>query len=162
VVITPHHMFRRTASAAVAFAAVLGTAACASRVPSSTAAPVSAPTLYKRLGGYDALAAVTDEFLGRVAADTVLNPFFLGLEKPAMDRVRQMVVDQLCAATGGPCVYVGKTMKESHATLDITNAIFDRFVGHIRATLVRFAVPSREQNELLGALAGMRADIVTK
>lgn len=79
-----------------------------------------------------------------------------------MDRIRQMVVDQLCAATGGPCVYVGKTMKESHATLDITNEIFDQFVGHIRAALVRFAVPSREQNELLGALAGMRADVVTK
>ena len=148
--------------ATLSLAAVLGAAACTPRAPSSTSAPVAAPNLYKRLGGYDALAAVTDEFLGRVKADTALSPFFLGLEQPAMDRIRQMVVDQLCAATGGPCVYVGKTMKESHSTLDITNAIFDRFVSHIRATLVRFAVPSREQNELLGALAGMRAEIVTK
>ena len=146
----------------IALAALLGVAACTPRVSSSTAAPVAAPNLYKRLGGYDALAAVTDEFLGRVKADTALSPFFLGLDKAAMDRIRQMVVDQLCAATGGPCVYVGKTMKESHATLDITNEIFDQFVGHIRAALVRFAVPSREQNELLGALAGMRADVVTK
>ena len=100
--------------------------------------------------------------LGRMREFYQAGVELLGLDKPAMDRIRQMVVDQLCAATGGPCVYVGKTMKESHATLDITNEIFDQFVGHIRATLVRFAVPSREQNELLGALAGMRAEIVTK
>ncbi|HKS07837.1 MAG TPA: group 1 truncated hemoglobin [Gemmatimonadaceae bacterium] len=155
-------MLAKSTLATLSLAFVLGAVACTPRASSSTAAPVAAPNLYKRLGGYDALAAVTDEFLGRVKADTALAPFFLGIEKPALDRLRQMVVDQLCAATGGPCVYVGKTMKESHATLDITNAIFDRFVGHIRATLVRFAVPSREQNELLGALAGMRAEIVTK
>ena len=145
----------------LATAILLNTGACAART-SPGAAPAAEPTLYKRLGGYDALAAVTDDFLGRVAADTMLNPFFDGLKKPEMDRIRQMVVDQLCAATGGPCVYIGKTMKESHATLDITNAIFDRFVGHIRSSLERFAVPSREQNQLLGALAGMRAEIVTK
>jgi hemoglobin len=143
-------------------ALLLTAGACASsRTPVADAAPVEA-TLYKRLGGYDAIAAVTDVFLGRVGADTSLKPFFAGLEKPEMDRIRQMVVDQICAATGGPCVYVGKTMKESHATLDITGPVFDRFVGHLQATLVAFAVPSREQNELLGALAGMRGDIVTR
>lgn len=146
----------------ILLATVLAIGACASNSAPASGAPAASPTLYKRLGGYDALAAVTDQFLGRVASDTLLKPFFAGLEKPEMDRIRQMVVDQLCAATGGPCVYVGKTMKESHATLDITNAIFDRFVAHIEATLRTFAVPSREQNELLGALAGMRADIVTK
>jgi hemoglobin len=137
-------------------------AGCASSAARSAEPAPASATLYKRLGGYDALAAVTDQFLGRVGADTALTPFFAGLKEPEMNRIRQMVVDQLCAATGGPCVYVGKTMKESHATLDISNAIFDRFVGHLQATLNAFAVPSREQNELLGALGGMRADIVTK
>ena len=144
------------------FGATLGAISCAPKAsPASAPIPVGAP-LYKRLGGYDAIAAVTDQFLGRVAADTALAPFFAGLKEPEMQRIRQMVVDQVCFATGGPCFYVGKSMKESHVTLDITNAIFDRFVGHLQTTLVAFAVPSREQNELLGALGTMRADIVTK
>lgn len=82
-----------------------------------TAAP---PSLYKRLGGYDALVAVTDDFIGRLASDPELKPFFAGHAADSLKRIRQLVVDQLCAATGGPCVYIGRDMKASHAGLGIT------------------------------------------
>src|SRR6185312_17516055 len=70
-------------------------------------APVHAQqaTLYKRLGGYDALAAVTDDFLGRLATDQQFGKFFVGHSADSIRRIRQLIVDQLCAATGGPCVY---------------------------------------------------------
>jgi hemoglobin len=129
--------------------------------PSITQTFVAAP-LYKRLGGYDALAAVTDDFLKRVHADTMLAPFFGGIPPEGMNRIRQMVVDQLCAASGGPCVYVGKSMKDAHLTLEISDDVFERFVGHIRATLIAFGVPSREQNEVMGALQSMKGDIVKR
>ncbi len=67
-------------------------------------------TLYERLGGYNAIAAVTDDFIGRLVADKQLERFFVGHSTDSKKRIRQHVIDQLCAATGGPCIYTGLTM----------------------------------------------------
>ena len=69
----------------------------------------TAPSLYKRSGGYDALAAVTDDFLGKLAGDPQFANFFAGHSGDSIKRIRQLIVDQLCAVTGGPCVYTGAT-----------------------------------------------------
>src|SRR5262249_30505229 len=75
------------------------------------------PTLYQRLGGYDAIAAVTDDFLDRLAHDKSLGRFFVGHSTDSVTRIRHDIVDFLCRATGGPCVYRGRDMKASHAGL---------------------------------------------
>jgi hemoglobin len=75
-------------------------------------------------------------------------------------RIRQLVVDQLCAATGGHCVYKGRDMKTSHAGLGITEAQWNLAVTHLVATLNKFKVPEREQNELAAALTQLKPDIV--
>jgi len=83
--------------------------------PPNPAAPqATAPqdSLYKRLGGYDALAAVTDEFIGRLATDPKEGRFFVGLSTDSKTRVRQHVVDLLCLATGGPCKYTGRDLEK--------------------------------------------------
>src|SRR6266851_7683755 len=103
------------------------------------------PSLYKRVGGYDALAAVTDDFIGRMATDKALSRFFVGHSKDSLGRIRQLVVDQLCAATGGPCVYIGRDMKTSHAGLGITERDWDGSVKHLVGTLDKFAVPARRR-----------------
>jgi hemoglobin len=118
-------------------------------------------TLYQRLGGYDALAAVTDDFIGRLIADAELARFFAGHSNDSKQRIRQLIVDQLCAATGGPCVYTGRDMRTSHAGLGITERDWQRTVDHLVATLNRFRVPAAEQRELLEALTRLRPDIVT-
>lgn len=118
------------------------------------------PTLYKRLGGYDALAAVTDDFLGRLAADPSLGRFFVGTSKEHLGRIRQLVVDQLCAATGGPCIYIGLDMKTAHEGLAITDADWDTAVKHLNATLDKFKVAKAEQDEVRAAIGGMKKDIV--
>jgi hemoglobin len=118
------------------------------------------PTLYKRLGGYDALAAVTDDFLGRLAADPSLGRFFVGTNKEHLGRIRQLVVDQLCAATGGPCIYIGRDMKTAHEGLAITDADWDTAVKLLNATLDKFKVPKAEQDEVRAAIGGMKKDIV--
>ena len=85
-------------------------------------------TLYKRLGGYDAIAAVSDDFIGRLAADKQLNRFLVGLSADSQKKLRQHVVDQLCEATGGPCKYSGKSMPEAHkGMLNVRNRSFDVF-----------------------------------
>lgn len=141
---------------------VCAVSSCARDAGPPQTATAADSTLYRRLGGYDAIAAVTDSFLARITTDTALNIFFAGLEPPHMNRIRQMVVDQLCAASGGPCLYVGKSMKETHATLDITEQVFQRFVEHMQTTLDAFGVKERERNEVLGALQSMKPDVVTK
>jgi len=119
-------------------------------------------SLYQRLGGYDAIAAVTDDFIQRLATDEQLARFFGGHSKDSLGRLRQLVVDQVCFATGGPCVYIGRDTKTAHAGLGITNAQWDRSVEHFVATLDKFKVPEQEKNELVGVVAKLKADIVEK
>jgi hemoglobin len=116
--------------------------------------------LYKRVGGYDAIAAVVDDFLGRLLSDRQLQRFFAGTSADSQRRIRQLVVDQICGATGGPCFYLGRSMIAAHEGLNITEADWQAAVKHLVATLDKFKVPEKEKGELLAAVASMRADIV--
>jgi hemoglobin len=120
------------------------------------------PSLYQRLGGYDAAAAVTEDFLGRLAGDPSLGRFFVGHSTDSLHRIQQDIVEFLCKATGGPCLYTARDMKTAHAGLAITGADWDTMLVHLNATFNAFAVPVRERNELLGAVAGLKEDIVEK
>jgi hemoglobin len=143
-------------------AAVVGLAATA--VPLAAMPVQAAPSgsLYARLGGYDAIAAVTDDFIGRLAKDPALGKFFVGLSVNSQQRVRQLVVDQICAAAGGPCIYLGRDMKTVHKGLGITGADWTKAVGHFTATLEKFKVPAKERDELLAMVSKLKTDIVEK
>ena len=123
---------------------------------------VAAPSLYKRVGGYDAIAAVTDDFLGRLAADKQMSRFFVGVSADSLRKLRQHVVDQLCEATGGPCYYFGRTMKTVHAGLGITESDWQLTVKHLTATLDKFKVADKERNEILKLFSSLKSDIVEK
>jgi hemoglobin len=135
----------------------------AAAAPGAVASPVvESNSLYRRLGGYDALAAFTDDFLGRATNDPAIVPFFKGLTAADLRRIRQHVLDQLCAATGGPCFYPGRDMKAAHAELEITNDVWNAFTGHLNETVSRFKIGERERNELVGIVSSLRAEIVNK
>ena len=119
-------------------------------------------SLYQRLGGYDALAAVTDDFIGRLATDKQLGRFFVGHSEDSLKKIRQLVVDQLCAATGGPCVYIGRDMKTAHKGMGISKAEWDAAAGHLVATLDKFKVPEAEKKEVVAAISSFEKDIVEK
>jgi hemoglobin len=121
----------------------------------------SASSLYKRLGGYDAIAAVVDDFIGRLATDPQLAKFFDSHSTDSLKRIRQLIVDQLCEATGGPCYYTGRTMKVSHDGLKITQAEWELAVKHLTATLDKFKVGEKERGELFAAVGALQGDIVT-
>jgi len=116
-------------------------------------------SLYERLGEKPAITAVVDDFVGRVAVDSRINGKFAFANIP---RLKMMLVDQICAASGGPCTYTGRDMKSAHAGMGITGAEFDALVGDLVATLNKFKVPEREKNELLGALGPMKTDIAER
>lgn len=123
----------------------------------SAGAPMAGASLYTRLGGVDAIRAVVDDFVGRVAADDRINAFFRGVDIP---NLKLQLTNQICQATGGPCRYTGKTMREVHTGMNLTDAHFNALVEDLDAALDRYNVGSREKGELLGALSGMKGDIV--
>lgn len=126
------------------------------------ARPEGEKTLYQRLGGYDALAAVTDDFITRLATDPSQGRFFTGFSTDSKQRIRQHIIDFLCQATGGPCVYKGRDMKTVHAGIGITSADWDSSVKHLVATLDKFKVPEKEKTEVLNAISPLKKDIVEK
>jgi hemoglobin len=119
-------------------------------------------SLYERLGGYNAIAAVVDDFIGRLVADKRFERFFVGHSKDSQKRIRQHIVDQLCMAAGGPCIYTGRTMRDSHEGLGISEDDWKAAVGHLVATLDKFKVGKREKDDLLAAVSKFKNDIVEK
>lgn len=152
-------MNRRLLRPLVLLAAICATSILSATLSAQTAAK---PSLYKRLGGYDAIAAVTDDFLGRLLPDPRFAKFFVGASTDSQHRIRQHVVDQLCNATGGPCLYTGRTMKQSHAGLGITEDDWNAAVKLLVASLDKFKVPEAEKSELLTIAGTLKADIVEK
>lgn len=117
-------------------------------------------TLYQRLGGYDAVSAVVNEFAERLFTDKKLAPFFGTLSTDTRDKFKQLNTLLVCAATGGPCTYLGRPMTTSHQGMGVANPDFDAVAGHLAATLDKFKVPVAEKNELLGIIGSMRGQIV--
>jgi hemoglobin len=116
-----------------------------------------AGSLYDRLGGIDAITAVVGSFRDQVAADDRIN---LKFARTDLARLTKMLIDQVCEATGGPCQYTGRSMKEAHASMGVTDGEFDALVEDLVATLKQFNVGKAEQDELLGVLGPLRSEIV--
>jgi hemoglobin len=119
-------------------------------------------TLYRRLGGYDVIAAVIDDFLSRFGEDPRLARFTGGRSLDSRQRTRQLIVEQICALAGGPCVYTGRDMKTTHAGLGITDAEWQANMQHASACLEKYGVPPREKEEFLAIFQAQKGDIVEK
>jgi hemoglobin len=134
----------------------------ASLSAANSAPPQEKKTLYVRLGGYDAIAAVVDDFVGRLVADKRFTKFFVGHSEDSLHKIRMHVIDQLCAAAGGPCLYIGRDMRTSHHGLGITNDDWDASAKHLVESLDKFKVPQAEKDELLAIVSTLKKDIVDK
>jgi len=138
---------------------LLGILLAASGAIWAQAAPA---TLYENLGGKPAIVAVVDEFVSRVAADKRINDFFAAVARDPqrMASFKGKLVDQICQASGGPCVYTGKSMKKAHKGMGITSADFNALVEDLVGALDKFNVAGKDKDTLLGVLGPMKADIV--
>ena len=130
----------------------------------STASAQAAPkSLYDRLGGVYSIATVVDDFIERLLVNATLNA------NPAISEARARVpkaglkfhvTTLVCEVTGGPCKYAGRSMKESHARLNINERQWQAMIADFRMTLDKFKVPASEQNELVRIVESTKKDIV--
>jgi hemoglobin len=116
-------------------------------------------SLYERLGGKEAITAVVDTFVGNVGGDKRINGYFASTD---LAKLKMHLVNQICEASGGSCKYTGRTMKQTHAGMGVTNPAFDALVEDLVKALDHHKVGKNEQGELLAVLGPMRSDIVEK
>ncbi|MCC4114965.1 group 1 truncated hemoglobin [Aromatoleum toluclasticum] len=121
---------------------------------------MTAKTLYERLGGYDAIAAVCNDLLPRLQADPQLGRFWLHRGDDGISREKQLLVDFLCSSAGGPMYYTGRDMKITHKGMKISESDWSAFIGHLNATLDAFQVPQAECDDVLAFVQSTKSDMV--
>lgn len=119
-----------------------------------------AASLYDRLGGYDAITAVVNDFIPRMQSDDQVGRFWDNRGTDGVEREKQLLIDFLCASAGGPLFYTGRDMTTSHRGMKISKSDFDILVSHLTATLDKFGVPDAEKQDVLGFIESTRGEIV--
>jgi hemoglobin len=132
----------------VIMALLLANLALAS-MPAGADEPDGAPSLYQRVGGYDFIAKLVDTAFPRVASHPSLQRLFMGHSIDSQLRQRQLIVDALCQATGGPCIYIGRPMKPLHEGLGISESDWAVFIEIIDGALVELDMAEREREDWL-------------
>jgi hemoglobin len=117
-------------------------------------------TLYERLGGYDAIAAVANDLLPRLRNDPQLGRFWNNRAEDSIMREKQLLIDFLCANAGGPMYYRGRDMQLSHRGMGISESDWNVFLSHAAATLAKFEVPVAEQRDVVAFVQSLKKDIV--
>jgi hemoglobin len=119
------------------------------------------PTLYDRLGGKGGVDQVVDSLSKNLLADPRVNKVFKK-SKDGLSHFKQALTAQICQLAGGPCQYDGKTMKDAHHGMGVTDAQFDAVIEDLKLALDEKGVSEQDKSELFAALAPTRADIVEK
>jgi len=139
--------------ATATLAALLTVGGCAT----GPAAPAEPPSLYQRLGGRDAIAAVVDEAIGNISVDTRINHRF---GNAGIAHLKSTLVDLLCARSGGPCTYGGQDMATAHEGMNIRDDEFEALIQDLGRALDKFKVPASEKAEVLALLGRMKNAII--
>jgi hemoglobin len=119
-------------------------------------------SLYHRLGGYDVIAAFTDQWLGLVLGDPLLAPYFRGMSNDTKGRARQLIVDFIAASTSGPTIYTGRDMKTLHEGLGISREEYAAVLQHAKTTLEAVGVGTREKDDVLSWMTSLEGDMVER
>ena len=129
-------------------------------VPVFTKAEGHTKSLYERLGGYEAISAVVNDFAEQLFIDPEVKSFFKGMGTDTRMSFIQKNINLVCNVTGGPCKIISRDAKTVHAGLGITEAEFNVVVDHLVDTLDKFKVPAKEKEELLSIIGKLKPDIV--
>ena len=132
---------------------------CLSALSAATSA-ADEKTLYERLGGFDAISAVVDDFAAKLFSDPVVGKRFFGMSDDSRENFRQMNKNLVCNVTGGPCKIISRPAAVAHGGMGIKASEFAIVAQHLADTLNKFKVPEKEHKELMAIIATLRPDIV--
>ena len=118
---------------------------------------VATTTLFDQIGGATAVKAVVEEFYKRVLADTDLKGYFATTD---MDKQTQQQIKFITMALGGPNDYDGRSMKEAHEGMSVTEVHFDQVATHLVETLQWAGVGQKEVDEIVAVVGPLKAEIV--
>ena len=134
--------------------ATLGLTACASMSSEPTL------SLYRRLGGREGIAGVVDAFVANALADPRIGPAFKSLPAAKVGPLKSNIADFICENTGGPCSYLGRTMKESHKGLGLAREDFDACNAALAQALDTNGVKAADKEQLMKLVQSLMPDIV--
>jgi hemoglobin len=117
-------------------------------------------SLYQRLGGYDAIAALSLDFHLRLKKDSQLGRFWAHRGTDGMDRELQLLVDFLCESTGGPMMYMGRDMATAHIGMNISKKDWKIFMAHLDDSLDHFKVKKKEHKEVVKFIDSLKSEMV--
>ena len=124
------------------------------------------PTLYERLGGIFAIAAVIDSFSDRllknpkiVDANPELHEWHTVTYHTRLPGLKWGRTWWLAMKAGGPFLYTGREMRDAHWDLKISPEVFDEVAAELARTLDDFKVPEREKGEVLAAFAAEKGEV---
>lgn len=141
---------------------VLVAALALSTLLSGVALSAANKSLYERLGGYEAISAVVNDFAPKLFADPQVGPFFKGMGTDTRKSFIQKNINLVCNVTGGPCKIISRPARTIHAGLGITESDFNVVVNHLVDTLNKFKVPAKEKQELLKIIGSLKPKIVER
>lgn len=146
----------RTVSALVAASVVFGA------IPAQAASATDTRSLYERLGGYDGVSAVVDQFADSLFTDKRISQFFVGMSDDTRAQFKQKNKNLLCNVTGGPCKVISRTARVTHHGLGITGGDFAVVAGDLKSALNKFKVGPKEQAEVFAIILSLRPQIVDR
>ncbi len=147
----------RRSAATVLFAAILVTTLCAP-LPARQAA--AEKTLYARIGGFDTIAGVVDAWIDQIKKDKAFDRFGGGRSTDSLKRARQLIVNQICNLSGGPCIYIGRPTKTAHAGLQITKEEWETSNRYFNVALAKYKVSGKDKDDFMQMIEKLREDIV--
>jgi hemoglobin len=116
-------------------------------------------SLYDRLGRYDAISHIVDGYLKGIRSDPQFSRFS-GRGADSLRRAKQLLKDQLCALTGGPCSYIGRDMKTAHSGLGITSDEWSANMKYMAGALDNAKISGKEKTEFLAIIDSLKPAIV--
>jgi hemoglobin len=119
-------------------------------------------SLYKRLGGYDTIAAFIADLMPRLRSDATLGVYWKGKSHDGRRKQDKLIVDYICAAFDGPVVYSGPDMRTAHDGLGINEAEWAILMAHIADALDAIGVGDPDRSEFIATTDGLKWDIIEK
>ena len=115
--------------------------------------------VFQQFGGKAGIDKILADFLPLLLADERIKDTFKDAD---MDRLGNLLAEQFCQLTGGPCTYSGKDMREAHKDMQLNNAQFNALAEDLQLAMEKNGVPSSAQNKLIAKLAPMQRTVVTR